>query len=229
MSNSDPIAHNIATLQQQIKQCCQQAKRSPDTVHMLAVSKRHSIEHIEQAFHAGQRHFGENYWQELTEKQQQLSHLPIIWHYIGKIQSRKAPSIGAQVDWVHSVDSIKVAQRLVASRTHEQGALNCFLQINLDREPQKSGLLAEEITSFLEHVYTLDLLQIRGLMILPSAQHDARKRFSQLAALQAQLATQFPQGAWDHLSMGMSADWQQAIAAGATFIRLGTAVFGQRL
>ena len=170
--------------------------------------------------------FGENYLQEALEKQTQLADLPLIWHFIGPIQSNKTRPIAEHFDWVHSVDRLKIAQRLSEQRPAHLPALNICLQVNVSGEQSKSGCSPEELTALARAVVALPNLRLRGLMAIPeptddvAAQHAA---FARLRQLRDELALNL-----DTLSMGMSHDLEAAIAEGATWVRIGTALFGAR-
>ncbi|PZQ36493.1 MAG: YggS family pyridoxal phosphate-dependent enzyme, partial [Ectopseudomonas oleovorans] len=193
---------------------------------LLAVSKTKPAEAIREAHAAGLRDFGENYLQEALEKQTQLADLPLIWHFIGPIQSNKTRPIAEHFDWVHSVDRLKIAQRLSEQRPAHLPALNICLQVNISGEDSKSGCSPEELTALARAVVALPNLRLRGLMAIPeptddvAAQHAA---FARLRQLRDELALNL-----DTLSMGMSHDLEAAIAEGATWVRIGTALFGAR-
>ena len=200
--------------------------REPATVGLLAVSKTQPAAAIRDAFAAGLRDFGENYLQEALEKQAALTDLPLIWHFIGPIQSNKTRPIAEHFDWVHSVDRLKIAQRLSDQRPAHLPALNICLQVNVSGEDSKSGCSPEELTALARAVVALPNLRLRGLMAIPeptddvAAQHAA---FARLRQLRDELALNL-----DTLSMGMSHDLEAAIAEGATWVRIGTALFGAR-
>ena len=211
----------------QIVAVCAQAGRAPDAVQLLAVSKTQAADSIRQLFGAGQRAFGENYLQEALTKQAALSDLPIEWHFIGQIQRNKTRDLAAQFAWVHSVDRLVIAERLSSQRAPDQQALNLCLQLNIDDEDSKAGCTAAELPDLVAAISQLPRLRLRGLMVIPAKQNtDA---FAQTAQLFADLRARHAQpDDWDTLSMGMSADLTEAIAAGATIVRVGTALFGAR-
>lgn len=227
MSN---IAKNIAKVGERIREAAQAAGREAATVGLLAVSKTKPAADIRQAFAAGLRDFGENYLQEAIGKQAELGDLPLTWHFIGPIQSNKCKAIAEHFAWVHSVDRLKVAQRLSDLRPTNLPPLNVCLQVNVSGEASKSGCTPAELPALAAAVATLPRLQLRGLMAIPeptddvAAQHAAFRCVGDLAA---QLrATQ--NLTLDTLSMGMSHDLEAAIAEGATWVRIGTALFGAR-
>jgi pyridoxal phosphate enzyme (YggS family) len=207
--------------------------QNPNDITLLAVSKGQTADAIQSAYELGQRHFGENYLQEALEKQQQLSELPdICWHFIGPIQSNKTRNIAKNFDWVHTVDRIKVAERLNTARSGHLSPLNVCLQVNIDEEESKSGISTNELEELAHTVTKLPNLTLRGLMAIPQKDQPEEKQrasFASVARLLSKLKNNSPQLATlDTLSMGMSADLEVAIAEGATIIRVGTAIFGPR-
>jgi len=220
------IAENIAKVGARIREAAQASQRNFADIGLLAVSKTKPAEAIREAHAAGLRDFGENYLQEALEKQTQLADLPLIWHFIGPIQSNKTRPIAEHFDWVHSVDRLKIAQRLSEQRPAHLPALNICLQVNVSGEQSKSGCSPEELTALARAVVALPNLRLRGLMAIPeptddvAAQHAA---FARLRQLRDDLALDL-----DTLSMGMSHDLEAAIAEGATWVRIGTALFGAR-
>lgn len=206
------------------------AGREPDDIALLAVSKTFAGREVRAAHAAGQREFGENYVQEGLEKIAALSALPLIWHFIGAIQSNKTRPIAEHFNWVHSVAREKIALRLAQARPQEKGPLDICLQVNVGGEASKSGVAPEEVRLLAEAVCTLPQLRLRGLMAVPEPSNDIelqRRRFSALRLLLEQLnASGF---ALDTLSMGMSQDLEAAIMEGATIVRVGTAIFGERV
>jgi pyridoxal phosphate enzyme (YggS family) len=198
-------------------------------VQLLAVSKRQSIEAIVAVYEAGQHDFGENYVQEALQKIQLLAHLPLTWHLIGALQSNKTAEVAQHFAWVHSVDRFKIAQRLSQQRPQHLPPLNICVQVNIDNQDTKSGCQISELPDLVKAILPLPNVVLRGLMIIPQAQnHEA---FTQLAQIRQQLLGTIPalnSQVFDTLSMGMSDDLEQAIAAGSTMVRVGTAIFGQR-
>ncbi|MFZ3194190.1 MAG: YggS family pyridoxal phosphate-dependent enzyme [Moraxellaceae bacterium] len=211
----------------QITAVCTQAGRAPDAVQLLAVSKTQPAESIRQLFSTGQSAFGENYLQEALAKQAELADLPIEWHFIGQIQRNKTRDLAAHFAWVHGVDRLVLAERLSSQRALEQPALNICLQVNIDDEDSKAGCTPAELPELVAAISRLPQLRLRGLMVIPAKQNtDA---FAQTARLFADARAGHAQPAdWDTLSMGMSADLAEAIMAGATIVRIGTALFGAR-
>jgi pyridoxal phosphate enzyme (YggS family) len=198
-------------------------------VQLIAVSKTKPVQMLQEAYQAGARHFGENYVQELVEKAQAMAtQSDICWHFIGPIQSNKTRDIARYASVVHSVDRLKIAERLSAQRPADQAPLQVLLQVNISGEDTKSGVTPADVMALAEAVVALPHLQLRGLMAIPSPAIDGdnSSAFAAMAALSAQLQQRWP--AANQLSMGMSDDWQQAIRFGATMVRLGTAIFGAR-
>lgn len=221
------ILHQINHIQKIINQC-QISNTNPVT--LLAVSKGQPAEKIAQAFSAGIHQFGESYWQEAQKKQQALAHLPIIWHFIGHIQKNKAKAIAQNFHWVQSVASFEIAERLSQARAQMQPPqpdLNICIQINIDQEESKSGIPPNELPNLIQKISTLPHLKFRGIMAIPSPESDKkcqRQTFDKLYQLFTHITVPC-----DTLSMGMSADYPEAIAAGSTMIRIGRNLFGERV
>ncbi|MCO7544998.1 YggS family pyridoxal phosphate-dependent enzyme [Stutzerimonas nitrititolerans] len=220
------IANNIAKVAARIREAAQAAGRDPDTVGLLAVSKTQPAGAIREANGAGLSDFGENYLQEALEKQADLADLALTWHFIGPIQSNKTRAIAEHFDWVHSVDRLKIAQRLSEQRPTELPPLNVCLQVNVSGEASKSGCAPQDVAELARAIATLPNLRLRGLMAIPEPTDDRAEQhaaFARLRQLQQTLALEL-----DTLSMGMSQDLEAAIAEGATWVRIGTALFGAR-
>jgi len=224
------IRDNLLRVQERINNACLLASRDPNTVKLLAVSKTKPLEMIQEALAAGQNDFGENYLQDA------LSKIPSIedatWHYIGAIQSNKTRDIARHFDGVHTVASEKVARRLSSQRDETARPLNVLLQVNINQESGKAGILADELPGLIESISPFPQIQLRGLMAIPEQSNDTlvqRANFSMLSELQKSIQHQFNLPAFDQLSMGMSGDLEAAIAEGATWVRIGTSIFGKRL
>lgn len=220
------IEKNIAKVAARIREAAQAVGRDSASVGLLAVSKTQPAATIREAAEAGMRDFGENYLQEALDKQGELSELPLTWHFIGPIQSNKTKSIAEHFDWVHSVDRLKIAQRLSDQRPAELPPLNICLQVNVSGEASKSGCAPEELPQLAQAVAAMPRLRLRGLMCIPAPSEDPaeqRAAFARLRALRDELPLTL-----DTLSMGMSQDLEAAIAEGATWVRIGTALFGAR-
>ncbi|TLX53378.1 YggS family pyridoxal phosphate-dependent enzyme [Stutzerimonas nosocomialis] len=220
------IATNIAKVGARIREAAQASARDAESVGLLAVSKTQPAEAIREAFGAGVRDFGENYLQEALDKQTALTDLALHWHFIGPIQSNKTKAIAEHFDWVHSVDRLKIAQRLSEQRPDALGPLNICLQVNVSGEASKSGCAPEAVAGLAEAIAELPRLRLRGLMTIPAPTEDPteqRRAFARLRQLKEALGPDL-----DTLSMGMSQDLEAAIAEGATWVRIGTALFGAR-
>ncbi|HET9403687.1 MAG TPA: YggS family pyridoxal phosphate-dependent enzyme [Burkholderiales bacterium] len=223
------IAANLQAVRARIARAAQGAGRNPEGITLVAVSKTFPAQHIAQAQAAGQGAFGENYAREAVEKITKLGHLPLVWHFIGPIQSNKTGTIAAHFQWVHSVGREKIAQRLNAARADGLPPLNVLIQVNVSGEAGKSGISPGEEARLAEAIVRMPRLKLRGLMAVPEPTPDTalqRRRFAQLRELKDRLVAHGY--ALDTLSMGMSDDLEAAIAEGATMVRIGTAIFGSR-
>ena len=223
------IADNLAQVHAQIEAACQAAGRTAGSVQLLAVSKTWGADAVRAAHAAGQTAFGENYIQEAVDKITALRDLPLQWHCIGPIQSNKTRLVAEHFDWVHSIDRLKIAQRLSEQRPAHLPPLQVCLQVNVDGGANKSGVSPQDLPALALAVVALPHLRLRGLMTIPEpAESEAQMRavHRQAKALFDSLREQgLP---LDTLSMGMSADLAAAIAEGSTLVRVGTAIFGQR-
>jgi PLP dependent protein len=220
------IAENIAKVGVRIREAAQASQRDLSHIGLLAVSKTKPADAIREAFTAGVTNFGENYLQEALDKQVALSDLALTWHFIGPIQSNKTKPIAEHFAWVHSVDRLKIAERLSAQRPAHLPALNICLQVNVSGEASKSGCSPDQLSALAHAVTQLPNLRLRGLMTIPEPTDDVseqRAAFARLRELQQSLNLEL-----DTLSMGMSHDLEAAIAEGATWVRIGTALFGAR-
>ena len=223
------ISENLKQVQTRIIDACLNANRLPSDVNLLAVSKTKPIEDVAKAMEAGQCHFGENYLQDAIPKIQALPHAR--WHFIGQIQSNKTRDIAAHFDFVHGLASEKIATRLNAHRPEDKAPLGVFIQVNLASETSKGGLAPEALPALVDHIRTLSRLEFMGLMALPPQSFGQRARrdfFITLRQLLEQLPTDPEIDRANQLSMGMSDDLETAIASGATWVRIGTAIFGAR-
>lgn len=234
----------LAQVQERIDAAARRSGREPSEVLLVAVTKTHGIEVIQAAYEAGLRQFGENRVEEARDKIASAHRLlpgPVTWHMIGHIQSRKAPDVPSLFRWVHSVDRLKVARKLDVSASMLDQPLDVLLEVNLSGEVSKEGYdlsrwpddrtqeaaLCREI----EAIGGLPGLRLQGLMTMPPVTPDpegVRPVFRRLRTLRDALSSRFPALAWPHLSMGMSGDFEVAIEEGATMVRLGTALFGER-
>ena len=220
------IAENIANVRERIRRAAEAAGRPPEAITLLAVSKTRPTSAIRDAWAAGLKDIGENYLQEALDKMAELSDLPLHWHFIGPIQSNKTRPIAEHFDWVHSVDRLKIAQRLSDQRPEHLPPLNVCLQVNISAEDSKSGVSLAELPELAAAVAALPRIRLRGLMAIPAPAETSEARRAPLAALR-QAAQSLPLDL-DTLSMGMSDDLTEAVQEGATLVRIGTALFGQR-
>ncbi|MBI1965713.1 MAG: YggS family pyridoxal phosphate-dependent enzyme [Betaproteobacteria bacterium] len=223
------IAANLQAVQERIARAAAAAGRRADEIALVAVSKTFPAARIAEAHAAGQRVFGENHLQEAVEKITLLAHLPLEWHFIGPIQSNKTHPLARQFQWVHSVERGKIAQRLSDARPEGLPPLDVCIQVNVSGEASKSGVAPGEEARLAEAIARLPRLRLRGLMAIPEPTPDAalqRRRFALLRELKEKLAARGHP--LDTLSMGMSDDLEAAILEGATLVRVGTAIFGQR-
>jgi len=220
------IADNIGQVSQRIRAAADAVQRDASSIHLLAVSKTKPAQAVREAYAAGMRDFGENYLQEALGKQAELTDLPLSWHFIGPIQSNKTRAIAENFAWVHSVDRLKIAQRLSEQRPADLPPLNICIQVNVSGEASKSGCTPADLPALATAISALPRLKLRGLMAIPEPTQDRAEQdaaFATVRDLQASLNL-----ALDTLSMGMSHDLESAIAQGATWVRIGTALFGAR-
>ena len=227
--NVTTIADNIERLSDRLQRFERQYERSAASVKLLAVSKRHSVESIIAANKAGIEDFGENYLQEALDKIQHLSSIRVNWHFIGPVQANKTKAIAENFQWVHSIDRLKIARRLSDQREPSAAKLNVCVQVKLSQETSKSGVEIGEAEALCDSLQALPNLQLRGLMAIPAAEPDSdsqRIAFRALAKEYSRLKPCYAQ--FDTLSMGMSNDFEAAIAEGSTLIRIGTGIFGPR-
>lgn len=223
------LRERLALVRERIRKAEAQCNRIPGSAQLVAVSKTCGPEAVAEAFSLGQSHFGENYLQEALGKIDSLGHLAITWHFIGQLQANKTRAVAARFDWVHSVDRYKTAKRLNDQRPENFKPLNVCLQVKLDPEAPKGGVVPEALPDLAAAVAALPALRLRGLMIIPALNLDEparRERFSRLRGLKDSLNESGL--SLDTLSMGMSADLEAAVTEGATLVRVGTAVFGPR-
>ncbi|WP_371324240.1 YggS family pyridoxal phosphate-dependent enzyme [Dechloromonas sp. ZY10] len=225
------IADNLQAVQARIRLAADRAGRLPDTVRLLAVSKTWPLASVLIAAAAGQRAFGENYVQEGVEKAQATSTLGLEWHFIGPLQSNKTRPVAEHFSWVHSVDREKIAERLSAQRPEALPPLQICVQVNVSGEASKSGCAPADAAALCAAVASLPRLTLRGLMAIPEASDDPAAQqaaFARLRELFADIRSTLSLPSFDTLSMGMSHDLEAAIAEGATIVRIGTAIFGER-
>lgn len=223
------IASQLQQIRSQIAHACAAAQRPANAVSLLAVSKTFGPEAVRAAYAAGQTAFGENYIQEAVDKIAQLRDLPLEWHCIGPVQSNKTRLVAQHFDWVHSVDRLKIAQRLSEQRSPELPALQLCLQVNIDHSASKAGVDPQDLWDLAHAVQQLPRLRLRGIMTLPAPSADVTHQ----QAVHRQARALFDQATahgldWDTLSMGMSGDLDVAVACGSTMVRVGSAIFGAR-
>ena len=220
------IAGNIAQVEARIRAAALAVHRDVTSIHLLAVSKTKPAAALREAHAAGVRDFGENYLQEARDKQIELADLPLCWHFIGPIQSNKTRDIAEHFAWVHSVDRLKIAQRLSEQRPEDLPPLNICIQVNVSGEASKSGCTPADLPALAAAISALPRVKLRGLMAIPEPTEDRTEQDAAFATVRT-LQESLNMGL-DTLSMGMSHDLESAIAQGATWVRIGTALFGAR-
>ena len=223
------VTENLSLLRDLLAKSAKNAERDPATVRLLAVSKKQPLDKVLEAAAAGQRDFGENLVQEGLSKIEKSASRGLNWHFIGHLQTNKTRAVAEHFDWVHSIDRLKIAERLSRQRPSELRPLQVCLQVNVDDEVGKSGIDADALPELAHAVSELPNLTLRGLMCLPAIRHGFEAQRIPFRALR-ELAEALAQGGLetDTLSMGMTGDYDAAIAEGATIVRIGTAVFGPR-
>ena len=222
-TQNNTLIHRFLSVKQSLEACCQ---FSDVPVRLLAVSKTKSAEEIGVLFEQGQREFGENYLQEALTKIHALKDLDIVWHYIGHIQRNKTKDIATHFDWVQTLERAIIAKRLNEQRPEHLPVLNVLIQVNIDDEESKSGCKVDEIEPLVEQIKSCHRLCLRGLMIIPSRENT--KAFARIKGVFDEIAERHQLPHWDTLSMGMSADMEEAVKHGSTLVRVGTAIFGER-
>lgn len=225
---TDPNANDLSLAQRFSAVFC----AVPKEITLVCVSKTQPAKAIKILYELGQRHFGENYLQEALQKQAELVDCAICWHYIGHIQRNKTRDIANRFDWVHTLERAIIAKRLSEQRDNNKPPLNVLIQVNVDNEASKSGCNVNELDELVEQILALPNLCLRGLMIIPSPNNnnldDGPNAFLRTKQLFDGIKERYNPPNWDTLSMGMSGDYQQAIAMGATMVRIGSAIFGAR-
>ncbi len=226
---TDTITQNWQQVRAQADAAALAAHRDPAEVDVMAVSKTFSLEAVTAAWQAGARHFGENYVQEAVDKIQRCTLTPITWHFIGPLQSNKTRLVATHFDWVHTVDRIKIAQRLNDQRPAHQAPLAVCIQVNISDDANKSGVQPDALPALAAAIDALPQLSLRGLMTIPALALNPEtlsRHFAEMTQLMQQLAAHYP--SVDTLSMGMSDDLELAIAQGSTCVRIGRGIFGER-
>ena len=223
------VTENLTLISDLLRKSAIEAGRDPATVQLLAVSKMQPVEKIREAAAAGQRDFGENFVQEGVAKIEALADLDLTWHFIGHLQSNKTRVVAENFDWVHTIDKLKTAHRLSEQRPETLPDLNICLQVNVDDEESKSGVQPAEVPELAAACAELPRLRLRGLMCLPAIRDDFAEQRRPFATLR-ELAEALRDAGLDvdTLSMGMTDDYRAAVFEGATIVRIGTAVFGER-
>jgi len=223
------ITENYRKIKELLFQATVQAKRPENSVRLLAVSKNQSFEAILQAASCGQRDFGENYLQESIKKIKNLNRENLIWHFIGHIQTNKTREIAENFDWVHTIDRLKTAERLSKQRPLYAENLNICIQVNIDSEKGKYGVTVDNLLELSQAIIDLPKLTLRGLMCIPAIYHEYKDQRKPFAKLRYQMNfLEKHKLKLDTLSMGMTNDYKAAIIEGATMVRIGTALFGER-
>ena len=228
--SQNTIAHNIKAIKEQISHFEQKYARKAGSVQLLAVSKTRPIDDIHASFAADQYHFGENYLQDALTKIESIHEETIKWHFIGPIQSNKTRQIAENFHWVHTIDRLKIARRLSDQRSSNLEPLNVCIQVNISNEDNKSGVHIDEVATLAKEISQLPHIKLRGLMTIPAATNDTAAQhhvFQSLRELKNEISSNGIE--LDTLSMGMSNDMEAAIAEGSTIVRIGTAIFGQRI
>ena len=226
------IRENFARIEERIADACQRSGRRRDEVKLVAVSKTHPAETVRAAFEAGLRDFGENRVQEAKSKIQALADLDATWHLVSHLQSNKARMAREHFKWVHSLDSLRLAEKLAQAAAPGEARLPVLIEVNLGEETSKAGVRAGEVAALAGRISQLESLDLRGLMVIPPLHEnpeDVRPYFRQLRALARDMeARNLPGVSMKELSMGMSHDFEVAIEEGSTIVRIGTAIFGGR-
>ena len=223
------IKKNILEVKKNIAKILLDFNRAEDSVTLMAVSKQQSTSSIREAYQAGQTDFGENYLQESISKIQELRDLEIVWHYIGSIQSNKSKLIAENYDWVHSVAKIATLKKINNYRDSAKEKINICIQVNIDAEETKSGIHISEVEDFIKECSSMSQINIRGLMAIPKFQKDNDLKNSAFKKIKRLFDDLVKKGyKLDTLSIGMSADYEEAIGSGSTIVRIGTAIFGER-
>lgn len=222
------IAQNLSRLRIRLREAERQADPQAGSVGLVAVGKSWPAEALAEAYGHEQRDFGENYLQEALAKQDALSGLDIVWHFIGPIQSNKTRPLAERFHWVHGVDRWKIAQRLSEQRPADLPPLNLCIQVNVSLEPSKAGVSLAELRELAESIVALPRIRLRGLMAIPAPTDDVDRQRLAFRRVREALESLGLAGL-DTLSMGMSGDLESAVMEGATLVRVGTAIFGERL
>ena len=228
------IAHNLGALRQTIADAARSAGRHSEDVRLIAVSKTHSAAAIEAAIAAGQREFGENTVQEAMTKIPRFADRLLTWHFVGYLQSNKAKFIPGNFSWLHSLDSVKLAERVSRVAVSTDAVVNTLVEVNITRDPATHGIVPEMLYALLDDLVKRELpgIKLRGLMAMgphPASESEVRAAFANLRELRDMCRQRFGITDFAELSMGMSGDYVEAIKEGSTMVRIGTAIFGERI
>lgn len=233
MTNPNVIAERLGTIREAISRAAESSGRTPDAVKLIAISKTHPADAVRAAIAAGQRDFGENTMQEALPKIAAIAESGITWHFIGHLQSNKAKHIPGNFRWLHAIDDVKIAQRVSRFALEQNASVNAFIEVNITRDSKKHGIAPEHLAPLLEQLLNDNLrgLQLRGLMAMgpyPADETQMRTAFATVRELRDECIRRFGLSQFNDLSMGMSGDYVEAIKEGATMVRIGTAIFGDR-
>ncbi len=223
------VTENFRKIQDLLAKAATEAGRNPEEIRLLAVTKRKPVASVLEAAAAGQKDFGENFVQEGLKKMDEADRDDLIWHFVGHLQTNKTKPVAERFHWVHTVDRLRIAERLSRQRPHYAGDLNICIQVNIDDETAKAGVAPADTPELAQAVSELPGLRLRGLMCLPGIRQnfmEQRRPFAEMRVLKASLEESGIN--LDTLSMGMTADYRAAIHEGATIVRIGTALFGAR-
>ena len=223
------LHRNISQVKSRLSSAARDANRTADDIRLIAVSKTKPAKAVRAAFHSGISDFGENYVSEAVDKCMQCDDLDITWHFLGPLQSNKTRQVAEHFDWIHSIDRVKVAQRLNAQRPEDRAPLKVCIQVNMPIEESKSGVVSsDELLSLATAVHNFDRLDLRGIMAIPPPCYELSYQREQVGRIAELLKTEGLPSGMTELSMGMSADMEAAIAEGSTMVRIGTDIFGAR-
>lgn len=228
-ANDTPFSDRLADVKARIAAACTRSGRAPEDITLVAVSKTWPLADLQTAVAAGVEDLGENYVQEAVDKIAQWQGPPPVWHFIGPLQSNKTRQVAEVFDWVHSVDRLKIARRLSEQRPADKEPLRVCIQVNISNDPAKAGVAPADVGGLLSEIVGLNNLTVAGLMAIPAVELDEatlRQQYGELKTLRDTLITDYPE--CQALSMGMSGDFELAIECGATHVRVGSALFGQR-
>ena len=220
------LRSKIDSIQLRIDEASKKILKESNEISLIAVSKKKSIEHINHAYEIGIRNFGENYAQELEEKVKQLSYKEIVWHFIGPLQSNKAKSIAANAHWIHSLDREKISNKINTECGNLNKKINGCIQVNISEEQSKSGLRPKELLDYADHIKSLENIDLKGIMVLPSLSGDVNEQMIKSKKLHEKLIKSHPNA--KYLSMGTTNDFESAIKFGSNMIRIGELIFGKR-